>query len=285
MPVKLSGFADEISADFEEQLEGLKENGIEYIEVRGVSGKSISILDREEMRVALELLEEHGIKVSAIGSPVGKIQITDDLSEHIKVFENFMAAAEMFGTKYMRIFSFYIPDKKYDEWRGEVLNRLEKLAELAAKKNIILCIENESGLYGESPERCLDIIRHFKSGVRFIFDPANFIVGGFEPYPDAYEKLADYIEYMHIKDANETGIVPAGFGVGGIKQILSDLILNRNFGNFLSIEPHLAVFQGLTELGGAEHIGAKNKFRSREEAFAAAADALKNILKEIGADF
>ena len=282
MAVKLSGFADEISSNFEEQLKGLKDNGIEYIEVRGVNGKNVSALSKEEMLEAKKLLDQYKISVSAIGSPIGKINITDGFDEHIKVFENCMLAAEIFGTKYMRMFSFFIRDKNFDEHRAEVIRRLEKLAELAEKKNIILCHENEGGIYGESPERCLDLMRHFKGRIKFVFDPANFVVGKHDPYPDAYNNLAQYIEYMHIKDAGGDGIVPAGFGKGKIKEILSDLILNKGFEGFLSVEPHLKVFDGLGEHGGEEHVG-KNKFKSKEEAFKAAVDALKNILKEIGA--
>jgi hypothetical protein len=90
---------------------------------------------------------------------------------------------------------------------------------------------------------------------------------------------------MHIKDADKDGIVPAGFGDGSIKDILSDLILNRKFSGFLSIEPHLKVFAGLNALGGEDLVGARNRFKTSEEAFAAASDALKNILKEIGAEY
>jgi len=280
--VKLSGFADEISANFTEQLEGLQANGIEYIEIRGVNGKNISSLTREEMDEAKALLTKHKIGVSSIGSPIGKFKITDDFERHVTTFENCLLAAEILESKYMRIFSFFIPDGKYDEHRGEVLRRLEQLAELAAKKNVVLCHENEREIYGESPEHCLDLMKHFKGGIKFIFDPANFVVGGFDTYPDAYNNLAEYIEYMHIKDAGDEGIVPAGMGKGKIKEILSDLILNKGFTGFLSIEPHLSVFKGLEELEGADSNIVKNKFRSKPEAFAAATDALKNLLKEIG---
>ena len=66
MSVKLSGFADEIDDDFENQLKGLKENCIEYIEVRGVNGKNISVLNQSEMDEAKNLLDTYGFKVSAI---------------------------------------------------------------------------------------------------------------------------------------------------------------------------------------------------------------------------
>ena len=281
MPVKLSGFADEISDNFTEQLEGLKANEIEYIEVRGVNGKSISGLNQNELDGAKKLLEQYNIKVSSIGSPIGKIRITDDFDEHLGVFDNVLNAALTFETKYIRIFSFYVPSNYHLKYRDEVLRRLEILADKAAQKNLLLCNENERGLYGESPEMCLDLMAHFNGAIKFIFDPANFIVGGFTPYPDAYNMLADYIEYLHIKDADDTGIVPAGQGSGRIKEMLSDLILKRHFDNFLSIEPHLSVFTGLEELEGGENRLVRNKFKTKEEAFAAASGALKKILKEI----
>ena len=281
MSIKLSGFADEIADNFEDQLKGLTENGIEYIEVRGVNGKNISALNKDELSDAKKLLDKYKVGVSAIGSPIGKIKITDDFDEHLKSFDNVVTAALTFGTKYIRMFSFFIPDNNYAEHRSEVMRRLEVLLEKAQKNNLILCHENERDIYGESPELCLDIMKYFKGGIKFVFDPANFIVGGFEPYPKAYDLLAEHIEYMHIKDADETGIVPAGFGKGGVKEILSDLILNRNFDGFLSIEPHLSIFTGLEQLEGGENKIVKNKYNSKPEAFKAATDALKNILKEI----
>jgi len=284
MSIKISGFADEIDDNFENQLKGLKENNIEYIEVRGVNGKNISILNRDELNEAKKLLDLYKIKVSAIGSPIGKIKITDDFDEHLKLFDNVMLAAEIFNTKYIRMFSFFIPEEdqknnNYAKYRDEVMRRIGVLAKLAKQRNLILCHENEGNIYGESPELCLDIMQYFKGEVKLVFDPANFIVGGFVPYPHAYNLLAEHIEYIHVKDADETGILPAGYGKGGFKEILSDLILNKKFEGFLSIEPHLSVFTGLKELSGEDNI-VVNKYNSKPEAFAAAAGALKKILKD-----
>ena len=283
MAVKLSGFADEIDDNFENQLKGLKDNDMEYIEVRGINGKNISVLSYAELGDAKRLLDHYNIKVSAIGSPIGKIKITDDFTEHLKFFDNVLTAAMALDTKYIRMFSFFIQDNQYEQYRDEVMRRLEILLERAQRKNLILCHENEREIYGESPEMCLDIMNYFKGSIKFVFDPANFIVGGFNPYPDAYNLLAEHIEYMHIKDADDTGIVPAGFGKGGIKEILSDLILNKNFDGFLSIEPHLSIFTGIDELEGENKTNTLvvNKFKSKPEAFAAAANALKDILKDI----
>jgi len=287
MAVKLSGFADEIAENFEEQLKGLNENDIEYIEIRGVNGKNISVLTKDEINDAKKLMDKYNIKVSAVGSPIGKIKISDDFDDHLKVFDNIMFAASTFGTKYVRIFSFFLPEEdrkahNCSKHRPEVMRRLEVLFERAHQKNLVLCHENESHIYGESPELCLDIMNYFNGAIKLVFDPANFIVGKYN-VSHAYNMLADNIEYLHVKDANETGIVPAGYGNGRFKQILSDLILNRKFDGFLSIEPHLQVFKGLDDLGGADKV-AKNqhKYKSKPEAFAAATAALRGILKEIG---
>jgi len=284
MAVKLSAFADEIDDNFEKQLKGLNENGIEYIEIRGVNGKSVADLSPREMVEAKDLLNKYSIAVSSIGSPIGKIKITDDFGPHLKLFDNVMEAAKTFGTKYIRIFSFFIPNGEYEKYRDEVMLRLGALLERANANDLILCHENEREIYGEPPELCLDIMQHFGGRMRFIFDPANFVVGGFETYPKAYGLLSEYIEYMHIKDADETGIFPAGGGKGKIAEILSDLIKRKNFEGFLTVEPHLSIFSGIDELEGEgkKNTLVKNKYSSKSEAFAAAANALKNILKEIG---
>lgn len=278
--IKISGFADEISGDFVEQLEGLKANNMKYIEIRGVNGKNISALTYDEMIEAKRLLDKYEIKVSSLGSPIGKFDIDGNFDEHLKVFKNVLSAAKILDTKYIRIFSFFLPkeDRKGDGYKkhhDEVIARLEKFAELADEQGVLLCHENESSIYGESPEACLDLMKHFNGRIKFVFDPANFIVGGFTPYPDAFNMLSDYIEYVHIKDASSEGIMPAGLGNGRIKEMLADLYA-KGFDNFLSVEPHLSIFKGLDELGGSENV--KNKFKTKEEAFKVAVESLRAIL-------
>ena len=117
----LSAFADEYSPVFDEQLEGLKKNGVKFMEIRGVDGKNISTLTEEEMLAAKAKLDAAGIGVSSIGSPVGKIKVTDDFDAHIKVLENCIKAAKILGTKNIRIFSFYMPEGMTREEAAETL--------------------------------------------------------------------------------------------------------------------------------------------------------------------
>jgi len=282
---KISGFSDEISPDFDAQIAGLLNNGMKYMEIRGVDGKNVSTLTKDEMTAAKTKLDRAGIRVSSIGSPVGKTKIDSDFNEDLKVAENVMLAAEIFGARYIRMFSFYIPketraDGSYKKYRADVMARLETLCGMAEKRGLLLCHENESDLYGESPEDCLDIAEHFNGRIKLVFDPANFAGHGYETYPYAYNLLKKHIEYFHIKDQKKgVGTVPAGMGDGRIPEILTDAIKN-GFNNFLSIEPHLKVFTGLEQLQSSE-LKTKDGYASNDEAFKAAKAALDGILAGI----
>ena len=278
----LSGFADEICDSFEEQLAYLNKLAIPCVEVRGVDGKNVSSLTEEEAYAAKQKLDAAGITVSAIGSPIGKIGIDDDFDAHIKVFRNTLKVAGILGTKRIRIFSFYIPSgEDYKAYKTPVMERLRALLAIADEEGYILCHENEKGIYGDSPEGCLDIMKEFGGCIRCVFDHANFINGGFEPFPYAYEMLKDYIDYMHIKDAKPDGIYPAGMGDGRIKETLELIKSQPKFTGILSIEPHLTVFTGLKDLESKEKSIVVNKYASKPEAFTAAADAIKGILAEL----
>ena len=276
----LSAFADEISDKLEEQLAQLNAFNISHIEMRGVDGKNVSALTASEAAAVKEKLDRYGIKVSAVGSPVGKIGIKDDFVPHFEMFKRVLETAKILGTQRIRIFSFFIP-KGEDKgiYRDEVMRRLSIMLEESDKQGLILCHENEKDIYGEDAEGCLDIMKTFGGRIRCVFDPANFIVCGVEPYPYAYDMLAPYIDYMHIKDAKSDGIYPAGMGDGRIPEILADESKREKFCGILSIEPHLSVFPGLAALENAEKSVVRNKFATRLDAFSAAVSALRGIIE------
>ncbi len=277
----LSAFADEYSPKFDEQLEGLKKNGVKFMEIRGVGGKNVSTLTEEELLAAKAKLDAAGIGVSSIGSPVGKIKVTDDFDAHLEVLANCIKAAKILGTENIRIFSFYMPEgMTREEARPEVMRRLGIMLDIAKKEGVYLCHENEKAIYGESAECCLDIQNEFNGEIKLIFDPANFLMDGHEPYPHAYELLGDKIWYMHIKDATADQVIaPAGMGVGRIPEIIADLDKKRDGKMILSIEPHLKVFKGFDALEGAEKTKMpENSYASSAEAFGAAVDAIKAII-------
>ena len=248
---KISGFSDEITEITKEQFEALNKFGISYFEPRGIDGKNVSALTEEEMYSLKELMNEYGIKASSIGSPVGKIKVTDEFEPHLEVLKNVVKAAKILGTKYIRVFSFYHGTQAEwtEEERFEVFKRMRIMIDYAKEKDVILLHENEKDIYGDTADRCLELIKEFYGpNFKAIFDPANFVQAG-EDTKKAYEMLKPYIGYMHIKDARkaEGDVVPAGLGDGNVEYILRDLFVS-GYEGFLSLEPHLGKFKGLADL-------------------------------------
>lgn len=273
---KFSAFADEYSPSLDEQIEGLLANRVRMIELRGIDGTNISDITPIQATEIHKKLESAGISVSAIGSPLGKIKITDSMDEHLEKVKNTCEIAGILQTQKIRVFSFYIPDGKYEESRDEVIDRMSRMLDVADEYGVRMCHENERGIYGDNAERCLDLMKEFDGRLGCVFDPANFILCGVEPFPYAYDLLKTHITYMHIKDALKNGtIVPAGSGIGCLPETLAVINLSHTGDFILTLEPHLRVFNGLDKLEGDNHTSIANAYPTSQEAFAAAVTSLR----------
>jgi sugar phosphate isomerase/epimerase len=268
--VTLTGFADEISADLEQQLDVLSSEGISHIEFRGVWGKNVLKLSDEEIAKVKGRLDERGFKVSSIGSPIGKIKITDDFAPHFEDYKRAVYLAQYFQAPYIRIFSFFIPDgEEPAKYRDEVMSRMKRIVALAEQEGVTLVHENEKDIYGDTGERCRDILAECNSSrLQCAFDPANFVQCKVRPMIDAYPLLESYVSYIHIKDAVMASgkVVPAGDGDGELRALIGELKA-RNYAGFMSLEPHLqaaGTFQGF----------------SGPDLFVVAVKALKKLLAE-----
>jgi len=268
----ISAFGDEISPHLDEQIRVLLANDIHSLEFRGLEGKGIIDYPLGEVKTAYLKLNEAGVSVSAVGSPIGKIPITEAFPPHLERFKKTIEVAHALNTLNIRMFSFYMPQPGGSgadpaHYRDEVLNRWRQFIEAARGSGLTLLHENEKGIYGDTADRCLDLLDSLNCPyVKATFDPANFVQCGEETYPRAYEMLRKHIAYMHIKDAHKLdgSVVPAGQGDGKLQEIIRSLA-QSGFEGFLSIEPHLnASLPG----GGAELFGI-------------AATALKEILKSV----
>ena len=273
----LSAFADEIDASLTIQIEELKKHDISYIEMRGVNGKNITKHTVREVKEIKNQLDDNGFKISAVGSPIGKIKITEPFDSHLDLFKHTLELAKILDTKYIRMFSFFMPENENPEnYEDEVMERWHKFIEAAKGYDIILSHENEKDIYGDTAERCLKLIETLNCDyVRAVFDPANFVQCNIETYPYAYKLLKKYVVYFHIKDAllSDHSVVPSGYGDGKIQEILTEAY-NEGFEGFLSLEPHLGSFQGLTDL--ELNINVKDMPEGGSKQFAIAVEALKN---------
>ncbi len=251
----LAGFADEISPDLDQQCEVLDALGIRYVEFRSAWDTNVLDLDDEAIHRVRKTLSAHGISTSSIGSPIGKISVRDDFEPHLGRFRRALRVAAELGAPYIRLFSFFIPaGEDPAAHRDEVLRRMRALAEAAVGHDVVLVHENEKEIYGDVPERCLDVVESVGSDqLRLAWDPANFVQCGVRPFTDGYALLRPYVDYIQIKDAElATGtVLPAGEGDGEVRETVAALRAD-GFDGFFSMEPHLAVAGSHGGFSGAE---------------------------------
>lgn len=283
MSITIYGFADEASPVLEGQIRAMKRNGLQGVELRnvdhGVSCVDLSLARAKEIR---RDLEEQGLQVFSMGSPIGKIRLDDDFEGHLTRFRHGLDVAQALGCSKMRMFSFYIPvGTSPAPYRQQVMDQLARLVEASKGSGVTLCHENEKGIYGDTAERCREILDAFPQ-MACIFDPANYVQCGQDTWK-AWQMLQDRVRYLHIKDALSNGqVVPAGKGEGQVQKIVADYI--QHGGSDFSMEPHLSVFDGLKQLeqsGQISEVGQLYAYASPDTAFDAACEAFKNLLREV----
>lgn len=279
MSINIYAFADEASPNIDGQITALKRNGLNGLEMRNVDGVNVSDITVEKAKEVKRKLQANGLITWSIGSPIGKIDVEkDDFKAHLEKLKHTLEIADILESKSIRIFSFYIPEgKAAEDYKNEVIDRLGQMCEIAEKHNVFLCHENEKGIYGDIPERCLELHKAVPE-LKGVFDPANYVQSRADTLK-AWDMLKSYIYYMHIKDAKLDGtVVPAGQGDGNVKEIVKSFISGG--GKAFTIEPHLTVFEGFSHL---ERKGEKNEiaeygYPDSNTAFDAACNAFKNLI-------
>src|SRR5438132_13837110 len=165
----LSAFADEISPDPREQIAVLKSCNVRHIEFRSIHTINVLALSDGQIREFKKLLEGEGFKLSAIGSPIGKVAIDSPFEPHLDRFKRALELCGVFSTPNIRVFSYYPPgndpnfDRNWAPWRDEVIRRMRVKAETAAKAGVTLFHENEHRIYGDSPDRVKDLLMSVNS--------------------------------------------------------------------------------------------------------------------------
>ena len=270
--MRLSAFADEASVDLLGQIDALKRNEIEMLEIRGVNGENIKNISHSEVAKIGATLADNGLKVWSIGSPCGKDSLDGDFSVLLDSFKHVCESAQILGATRIRLFSFYTKDE------AKSLKALEAFCK-AAPKGIVLCHENEKGIFGDSAENCLKIHKALPD-IKAVFDPANFVQCDVDT-KYAWSLLSPYVDYMHIKDAlADKRVVRAGYGIGNVEYLVGEYA--KMGGEVLTLEPHLMEFHGLSELENGESVSDIPVYKTNDEAFDAGANALKDLLRRGG---
>ncbi len=272
---KLSAFADEVTDDFLEQVQYLDSEGVGFIEPRFINKKNIMDLTKNELNEARKMILDYGLKVSAIGSPIGKVKLDEPFEPHLDKFKHAIDLAVFFETPFIRMFSYYAPEgKNIEDFRDQVMERMAAKVELLNDVDVTMVHENETKIYGHSAKNCAEMIETIGSPkLRLVYDPANFVWG--EKITDNVEScwpvMKPYVVHVHIKDwklgSKDVGSIP-GEGDGQIKELLAELAA-MNYDGCLTMEPHL-------QLGG--QFGGS----TGPELFSRAIAAVREIADEVG---
>ena len=270
---KLSGFADEISQELSEQLDVLEELEMKYFDLRSVWNKNVLDLSDDECKKIKDMIDSRGIKISAIGSPIGKSEIDKPEQFELDRLKKAADLAEFFGCKYIRVFSFYPPEgKDIADYGKEVIDRMQGWVDWVKQENrpVVLTHENESHIYGDIASRCVEIMENlYCEQMINCFDPANFVnVGMTDIFNTCWLPLKKYTGYIHLKDclADKKTIVPCGEGIGDVPRILPDAYAS-GYDGFFALEPHLMV-------------AGKSSGFTGPELFKKAVNAVKEICKQ-----
>ncbi len=278
--MKIYAFADEASPTLSGQIAAMLRNGLDGVELRTVDGVNVSDLKPEQAREIGQRFRENGLCVWSLGSPMGKTELgKDDFNRETDRMKVTAELANILDCRNIRMFSFYLPKgAEAKAYQSEVIDRLGVWEMIAKDAGVCLCLENEKGLFGETPECCRSVLDALPS-LYGVFDPANFVQVGIDPLP-AWEILKDRIRYLHIKDALYSGdVVPAGCGDGKIAAITKAFLALG--GTDVTMEPHLhdfGAYKSLEREGMAVELGKKYAFRTPDEAFDAAVMAFRELL-------
>jgi sugar phosphate isomerase/epimerase len=272
---KLSAFADEVTEDFQAQVEFLAGEKVGYIEPRFINKKNIMDLSKGELEEARKMVRDHGLKVSAIGSPIGKVRLDEPFEPHLDKFKHAVDLALFFETPYIRMFSYYPPEgKDVNDYREQVMERMAAKVEVLDGADVTMVHENEAHIYGHTAANCVDLVKTIDSPkLRLVYDPANFVWG--EKMTNNVEVcwplMKPYVVHIHIKDwklgSTDVGSIP-GEGDGQIRELLAELAA-MNYEGCMTMEPHL---QKGGQFGGS----------TGPELFSKAIAAVREIADEVG---
>src|SRR6516164_1438737 len=257
--LKLGIITDELTGKLEEALPFLISYHLQWCELRELWGKNIMSLSQDELGRAKKLIEDSGLHVSDIASPIFKWNLpqmpakTDEKRDTFnasfveadadRLVEQSFRLARFFGTRQVRIFSYWRvadPQKAYPLVR----DRLAQAAQLAAKNDIVLVLENEHSCNVGTGRELGHLIGDINSpALRGNWDPGNAVMLDEVPYPHGYEAVKGWFTHMHIKDVRKNAATgkkdwaPVGGGMIDWKGQI-EALRNDRYEGTMSLETH-----------------------------------------------
>ena len=291
-PVLLSGFADEAAnkKTVEQQFCAFAALGLKYYTLRFIDAgdgiQNVMQLAPDAIDRILNVQSEYGLRVSSIGSPIGKVKlldIDDGTTNRYVPFNEYLEKdvrracelANTFESKLIRGFSFYHPRGTNPETHlNQAIDQLGQIARVCDSNGLTFGLEVEANLIGQTGK----LLKRLYDGVAdsamlLIFDGANLVCQGMstDQVYEEYLAMKEGMGWLHIKDYQRPlssashidedslkSFVPADVGDSGHEAIFRDI--KRDYetlvaklavrgipGLFMDLEPHV---KGGGQFGG-----------------------------------
>ncbi len=255
----IAAITDEFSASLDAAMRPMKEIGMTGAELRVIDGKNILDLDDGELNKAKDTLERAGMRVVAIASPLLKCVLENGgeldsrferdvfASKHTaadqpRLAERAFAVAKFFGAPVIRVFSYWrtVAPQRCE---NAIARALGDLAVAAKREGLTIGLENEHACNvatGAETARVLGLMPD--AGVKIVWDPANALVAGEDPFPEGYSRLPKgSVVHVHAKDCDVRAGKPEWGPLGTRhvpwKEQIAEL-MKDGYRGYLSLETH-----------------------------------------------
>lgn len=257
---QLSIITDEITHDFQQALDWVQAQGLRWVELRSVNRRNLVDLTDDEMKAVKRELDGRGLKTVCIASPYLKCSLyesapiergdtffsqANDYEGHRLILQRALAAARIFGTDKVRIFTFWKEPAQTPQMWDLIAERLRESAAVAEEAGITLAIETEHAVNAATGRQVREMMDRVQSpALRAIWDPGNVVWAGDDPIAD-YPNLRGTVVHVHLKDAiltpeGKTVAAILGEGKVGYPRPL-ELLKADGWEGSVSLEPHMGM--------------------------------------------
>ena len=247
----LTGFADEVSSNIEDQIRVTKELGWNAIEARSIGESNIHDISDADFENVCKALLDNGIHINCFGSTIANWskKISDPFEISLQEVERTISRMQRLNVKLVRIMS-YSRCPGSEQYAEERFRRLKVICDKFLEAGITPLHENCMNYGGMSWMHTLELIDNI-SGLRLVFDTGNPVISkDYSKTEDRkqdslefFKKIHEHVEHIHIKDVFLDGdkecFVFPGEGDAKIVDILKEL-KHMNYNGGISIEPHMA---------------------------------------------
>ena len=271
--MQLAVITDEISQDLEHALDVMAEYGVRGAELRGLWGTNIADLSEEQTDRAISALKSRGMEVVGLATPFYKCDLKSesateagplhlakptDLSGQMEILRRCMRLAEKFGTRNLRVFTFWKREALTPEIEKQIVEAFAEPVALAEREGFTLLLENEHACFIGTGVEAGRLAQKIDSpAFRVVWDPGNAFHAGENPFPDGYDAVKEFVTHLHLKDAKMVETEHHGrqpkfcvIGEGEIDYVGQFAALRKaNYAGWLSLETHFVPTVGSGERG------------------------------------